>query len=417
MSEEASAVETPEPEVVATELERRAPVNSLAAAEEMFPVEARQAIAQFLTIPPEDPALIPYLAICAKWDLDPVAGQIWLIEQKIKGRNGTPDRWVKKPAVGRDGFLAIARRSPEFEGMDFDTVYSGDDFWVERNGNDHVVHHTYKMIPNEFEQNEDPRGYRGTLIGAYCKVYLKGRRPVFYFAPLKEHAQTGTDQSGRGYYQGAWKYTSTMIIKSAQSVALRLAFGITGVIPTDEMSQADRESGGKGEGREVIESVPMEDVILELGFGEEITRELTEEVIAVNAEAPNSWGAAKLKMRLTGKPEEDAQLVLNEIRRERELRAERLAREEEAAEEAVQDAQVVQTIDELRAGHWLEYEGEWREVRDIVDDTSAKLVVVFFEDHKEVGIEPGAEIVFSETQPDVPEAEEAPADDADSSEE
>jgi hypothetical protein len=40
-------------------------------------------------------------------------------------------------------------------------------------------------------------------------------------------------------WDGAWDYTSTMILKSAQSYVLRIALGVTGFVPVDELRDVE----------------------------------------------------------------------------------------------------------------------------------------------------------------------------------
>lgn len=278
--------------------------DTLAIVEERYSDERRQAVAKFLGIEPTEPALMPYLALCQKWNLDPFLGQVWLIEQK--GKNGKPGRL--RPAIGRDGYLAVAQRQPSFEGLTSAVVCERDEFDVFYDGtkDEPKVVHRYRSKPTEFGDDEDSYKYRGEIVGAWAKLRIKGRYPVFFFAPTKEYVKIGTSQDGTAYYQGAWKYLSSMLLKVAESRVLRIGYGVTGAVPADEFG--DREDSrveaeviqatgdGTGPALEVIEdATPKLD---ELG-DDDLVKRLRSAIEVSNREEPFSWAAPKLQMKLS----------------------------------------------------------------------------------------------------------------------
>ena len=96
----------------------------------------------------------------------------------------------------RSGFLAIAHRSGKFDGMESGTRKDGDD-----------------------------------LIG-WCRVYRKDMsRPFEVEVSLSEYS------TGKNLWQTKPK---TMIIKVAESHALRRAFGISGLYSPEEIDTGDR---------------------------------------------------------------------------------------------------------------------------------------------------------------------------------
>src|SRR5438552_10395724 len=61
-----------------------------------------------------------FLAVAQKFDLDPIAREVWCIKRK-----------ADEPAqimVGRDGLLAVAERSGQFNGLVSGVVKEGDSF-------------------------------------------------------------------------------------------------------------------------------------------------------------------------------------------------------------------------------------------------------------------------------------------------
>ena len=102
-----------------------------------------------------------FLHIAKTYGLDPFNKEIFF--WKIKG----------KPTImtSRDGYLKIADRHEEYNGLVSDVVRENDSFRRKAQGIDH-----------EYGTN------RGDIIGAYALVYRKDREyPVYVFAPFQEY--------------------------------------------------------------------------------------------------------------------------------------------------------------------------------------------------------------------------------------
>jgi len=127
------------------------------------------------------------MQLAKTYQLDPFAKQIWAV------------KYGNNPAAifcGRDGFLAIAHRSGKFDGMESGTRKDGDD-----------------------------------LVG-WCRVYRKDMsRPFEVEVSLSEYS------TGKNLWQTKPK---TMIVKVAESHALRRAFGISGLYAPEEIDTGDR---------------------------------------------------------------------------------------------------------------------------------------------------------------------------------
>lgn len=112
--------------------------------------------------------------------------------------------------TSRDGYLKIANRHPQFDGLVSDVVREKDNFEKTEQG----VKHQYGTK-------------RGTITGAYAMVYRKDRSyPVYVYAPYGEYKAN----------KKVWKqYPSAMILKVAESMALKRAFSISGLVSRSEM--------------------------------------------------------------------------------------------------------------------------------------------------------------------------------------
>lgn len=304
---------------------------SMKLARKVFPKPVRKEIALFLNIAEDNPAMMPFLSAAAQLGLNPFLGEIWLIEKKKRGQDAAPSDKQYQVMVGRDGLLKAARRVKEYAGYDAQVVCDNDQFEVEYTGDvalDPVVRH--KQSPMK----------RGAIQGAWCKVYVRGMRPTFYYAPFREHAQIGTRSSDGGeYLMGAWNHKSAMALKAAVSYAHRLAVGVTGIVPADEIGQ---------HGEAILEAQTQSSADLEEANGEvldaldlpgELRGELFDAIKMCNEVKANSWSPAKVRMRLQGRSEEEARAVVEEIRDEVNASLDADIADEE---EQVTDAEVVE---------------------------------------------------------------------------
>jgi hypothetical protein len=380
--------------------------HPLEAAEAHYSKKEREAIAQFLNVSAEDTALVPFLAIAAQLDLSPIHGEIWL----IKGRRKEGDQWVDcyRPAVGRDGLLKHARRQKDrFLGVRFGVVCANDTFEVEDDGWEAKVLHRMASLQPGQEKGHESR-WRGPVLGAWAKLFFRdGSPPLYYYAPAHEHVKTEDkvkDGQPSKQFAGAWSYISTMIVKSAVSYVLRIGFGVTGVVPFDELRVDDPQmvGGAAGEAESFMSSAepgdldddPMEGIekiIMGLeGIGEKLAGELWEALRAINELSPFSWTPAKVRMRLGSDCDnEKARAVLSEIETEykalRDKQAEREAREAESVEEAVQVVLArdvkppVELMTEVAIG-----ESDWVLVEDAIFDNDAGTMIFKLAGDREV---------------------------------
>ncbi len=141
-----------------------------------------------------------FIALATRYGLDPFNKEIFF--WKVKGR----------PTImtSRDGYLKIADRHPEYDGLVSDVVRENDNF-----------KRTSEGINHQYSSN------RGDIVGAYALVYRKDRSyPIYIFAPFNEF-----NASTKVWNQ----YPSAMILKVAESMALKRAFTVSGLVSREEM--------------------------------------------------------------------------------------------------------------------------------------------------------------------------------------
>lgn len=331
-------------------------VHGFELVERVFTEERRKQVALFLNVKDTDPVLIPYLVTCVTYGLSPIMGEIWLIPQRMKVKDGDAESWQDRyrPAVGRDGFLSIARRDRRYRGVKGAVVCERDTFEVEYDGspNEPRVVHRFASKPTAFEGDESPDKYRGRIIGAWAKCIVDGQDPQFYFASLREHGRleqewewgsnsgekrlVWLDAEGRATFDrnvtgkpkmvwaGAWDYVSAMILKAAQSYVLRIGFGITGLAPADEMV-VQRDALPDGGGVALVGSAAAAAFDWgRLEAPEELRERLSAAVGAANEVAPLSWTPAKIEMVLLGRPVAELEERAVAIEREVELHSARI---------------------------------------------------------------------------------------------
>jgi phage recombination protein Bet len=148
-----------------------------------------------------------FLHLCSTYQLDPFRKEIWFI--KYGGANTEPTIMTS-----RDGYLKIAQQHPDYRGIMSAEVRGNDYFELDAAAGT-VVHKFAQPISN-----------RGPIVGAWATVKRKGMDPVSVFVNMDEY---------RGNSK-IWKqYPSAMIIKVAETFALKRQFGITGLVTREEM--------------------------------------------------------------------------------------------------------------------------------------------------------------------------------------
>jgi phage recombination protein Bet len=174
------------------------------------------------------------LHLAKTYGLDPFAKEIWCIKYVPQGRD--PRDFPATIFSSRDGYLKIASRDKQMNGIVSDAVYSGD---------------TMQRLPNGLVEQRygNPRG---ELIGAWALVHRKDRDyPAYFYAPFKEY--------GAGNNPTWKKYPTAMIIKVAEAMALKRAFSISGLVTQEEIGLdmvAQQDAGTSAE--VVVESVVAE---------------------------------------------------------------------------------------------------------------------------------------------------------------
>ena len=148
-----------------------------------------------------DEELKMFLSLASAHGLNPFQHEIWFVKMGDKNTIIT----------ARDGYLKIAQNSPHFLGLESDVVYAGDKFLKDKDG----IHHSYTL------------SNRGAIVGAYAMVYRDDRTvPAYFFAPFSNYNRRG----------GVWlQYPHAMIIKVAESMALKRAFAINGLVTQEEI--------------------------------------------------------------------------------------------------------------------------------------------------------------------------------------
>ncbi len=169
----------------------------------IFTNEEIETIRRTVAIDANEDEFKMFMHLAKTYGLDPFNKEIFF--WKIKGN----------PTImtSRDGYLKIADRYPEYDGLVSDVVREKDKYT-----------RTVEGVTHQYGTD------RGDIIGAYALVYRKDRRyPVYVFAPFKEYYACNRVWS---------QYPSAMILKVAESMALKRSFTVSGLVSSEELDVA-----------------------------------------------------------------------------------------------------------------------------------------------------------------------------------
>lgn len=228
---------------------------------------------------------VMFLELAARYQLDPFARQIWAAKM---GKSADAQVAI---IVGRDGLLSIAERNPHYKDMDSDVVVVGDTL-VRNPGTGEFIHEWGEQHVGWTE--DGVAGIQQPLIlGAWAMVWRDDQeRPKCFFARMSEYRKPNSD---------VWqKYPSAMIQKCAESVALRKAFSIAGLLVEEEVGRA----------QDVL-TAPAPDI--EWGDDPKLAQWLQQLVDAANEAKRGSYRKQKLLALLRGRSDDERRTFAQEL--------------------------------------------------------------------------------------------------------
>lgn len=149
-----------------------------------------------------------FVYLCKQYELDPLKKEVHF---SLRGGKGVTQ-------VTRDGLLKIANRDPQFDGIGGDVVYEGD---ILTKRDDESMHITYG--PEHLAFNASKRK------GAFANVYRKDRSKATTVFVAWSDYNTG---------KNCWTtHPNAMILKVAESMALKRAFSLSGLTSQEEVGE------------------------------------------------------------------------------------------------------------------------------------------------------------------------------------
>lgn len=151
-----------------------------------------------------------FIYLCYTYGLDPLKKEIYFIKYSNKA-----------PVIvtSRDGYLKIANQSDLFDGMETEVIYEGDVVTKRDNGSLHIA---YGPAHLAFDGDK--------IMGAFCNVFRKDRAiATSVMASIHDYFKKDSN---------IWnQYPNAMIMKVAESMALKRAFSISGLVSQEEMGE------------------------------------------------------------------------------------------------------------------------------------------------------------------------------------
>lgn len=216
-----------------TEVARRPSIATIART--AFDAEQVNLIRATVAADCNDAELALFLETCIRHDLDPFIKEVWAIRWKSSGPVQT--------VVSKDGLLKVANRCTgpgwanqpgEFLGVTAGALHEHDLYDVDRqprpDGTLQVfVTHKPRTAEGKPTFGGSDMAGRGALVGAWAVCRRRGHDDVFFEASRKEYDKR----------RNAWEtHPHAMMVKVAESIVLRKAFPIAGVVGEGELDRA-----------------------------------------------------------------------------------------------------------------------------------------------------------------------------------
>jgi phage recombination protein Bet len=233
----------------------------------------------------DDNAFLMFLELVGRYKLDPFAKQVYLA--KMPGKDGEPPTYTTM--IARDGLLAIANRNDDFGGMEGDVLYGTD-----------TISRTKEGFVHLYPEITAAERLKGDIVGAWARVFRGDRVPTFFLAKFASYKRGNKTWNS---------YPDAMILKVAESMALRKAYSITGLIPEDEVgAHYDERYGGIVEQDQGgVDQEP------DWGPDEELARTLRSAFEEANRLRPGSFLPQKVRLKLAGADQAQRTAVLQEV--------------------------------------------------------------------------------------------------------
>ena len=266
----------------------------------------RQTVAKDCT--PAELAL--FLEVAARYQLDPFLKEIYAA--KFEGRDGGVTIFT-----GRDGLLKAAKLTRKFVRLVSAVVRENDHYEVETVIGEEARDANGEPAASRINSLKHKRvgmgsAARGPIVGAWALVWVQGDpEPWFAEATWEDYGdkrqKDGSNRDTSWTINSKKGFPEAMMRKVPESIALRLAFGLAGLVGAEEIGDVPERvqnlSNGGGDAPVLGEMMGDDDLALMLREAIEKANELV----------PQSWRPAKVAGRLSGADDDGRQRFLDEL--------------------------------------------------------------------------------------------------------
>lgn len=203
-------IEKEKREITPAQSQKERTVDILTAATEVIsrmPKKTVELVKNTVAKGASDRELALFLYLSHRYGLDPLLNEIYFAKMR------DPKTGIRRPVfiVSRDGYLKVAMRNPDFQGLTSGVVREGDEFEIDS---------TKGVVKHKFGSE------RGKIIGAWARGVRKGFDPFIAFVDFEEYYRPNSL---------SWqKFPSAMIQKVAEVFVLRRLYNLSGITSLEE---------------------------------------------------------------------------------------------------------------------------------------------------------------------------------------